>query len=115
MCNYDFSCRNNIFLNVKINLCDLCCLSWLFAAGRGTSRHLMSPLWRMVLRWWCGARGEILGQVVEEAARQRVVQPPSSCSTSSVASRILERPSAAGQAAQLAAAGAAMAARRAEV
>ena len=68
MCNYNFSCRNNTFLNVKFNLCGLCCLSWLFAAGRGTSRHLLSPLWRLVLQWWCGGRATAVIQAVEEVA-----------------------------------------------
>jgi hypothetical protein len=91
--------QDNIFLNVKFNLYDLCCLSWLFAAGRGTSRHLMSPLWRLVLSWWLGARGaSAFVQAVEEVAVPE-----------------LARPSAAGQAAQLAAARLELALRQAEV
>jgi len=101
MCNYDFPCRNNIFLNVKFNLYDLCCLSWLFAAGRGTSRHLMSPLWRLILGWWCGNRATAVIQAVEEVAVQG--RPA------------LERPSVAGQAAQLAAARLELVIRQAEV
>jgi len=101
------------FLNVKINLCDLCCLSWLFAAGRGTSRHLLSPLWRLVLRWWCGTRAAAVAGAVEEMMVVPAALPVASSSI--LASRMRERPSEAGQAAQLAMAGAAMAARRAEV
>jgi len=102
MCNYDFPCRNNIFLNVKFNLYDLCCLSWLFAAGRGTNRHLMSPIWRLVVTWWLGARGAAVAQAVEQ-----VVAGPGL--------PVNERPSAAGQAAQLAAARLELALRQAEV
>ena len=92
--------QDNIFLNVKFNLCDLCCLSWLFAAGRGTNRHLLSPIWRLVLRWWCGARGAAVLEAVDV-----VVQGVPA----------LERPSVAGQAAQLAAARLELALRQAEV
>ena len=93
--------QDNIFLNVKFNLYDLCCLSWLFAAGRGTTRHLMSPLWRLVLRWWCGTRG---AAAITEAVDSLAVQ-----------GLVVERPSAAGQAAQLAAARLELALRQAEV
>ena len=107
MCNYDFSCRNNIFINVKFNLYDLCCLSWLFAAGRGTNRHLMSPLWRLVVRWWCGERAAAVVQAVEGVVPELPL--------SAAAARILDRPSTSGQAAQLAAARLELALRQAEV
>ena len=58
----------------------------------------MSPLWRLVLQWWCGGRATAVIQAVEE-----VVVPE------------LARPSAAGQAAQLAAARLELALRQAEV
>jgi len=83
-------------------------LSWLFAAGRGTNRHLLSPIWRLVLQWWCGTRGSALVQVVGEAALPVA-------SSSALATRMRERPSAAGQAAQLAAARLDLALRQAEV
>jgi len=77
-------------------------LSWLFAAGRGTNRHLLSPIWRLVLTWWCGARGAAVARAVEEMAVPEVLP-------------VLARPSAAGQAAQLAAARLELALRQAEV
>jgi len=64
-------------------------LSWLFPAGRGTNRHLMSPLWRLVLRWWCGGQATAVIQVVEGVACQ---------------GEMPQRASAAWQAAQLTAA-----------
>jgi len=73
----------------------------LFAAGRGTSRHLLSPLWRLILQWWCGARGAAaITQVVDEVVVPIVVP---------------QRPSTVGQAAQLAAARLELAIRQAEV
>jgi len=72
----------------------------------------MSPLWRLVLQWWCGGRATAVIQAVEEVVS---VQGLPGASSSTLAQRILERPSTAGQAAQMAAAGAELAARRAEV
>jgi len=67
----------------------------------------MSPLWRLILRWWCGTRAANVVQAVEGM----VPELPLSVS----AARMMDRPSTSGQAAQLAAAGALMAVRRAEV
>ena len=83
-------------------------LSWLFAAGRGTSRHLLSPIWRLVLTWWLGARGAAVAQAVEE-----VVAGPGLPVRERPSAR--ERPSTEGQAAQLAAARLELALRQAEV
>jgi len=75
----------------------------------------MSPLWSLVVRWWCGGRAAAVLEAVDSVVTVRADQPSSVCSTSHVAARILERPSSEGQAAQLAAAAVERAARRAEV
>jgi len=60
----------------------------------------MSPLWSLVVRWWCGERAAAVIQAVEVVACQG--EAP-------------QRASAAGQAAQLAAARLELAIRQAEV